>query len=116
VPSLLELYQKLFDLTRREQIVIKENKYEGLGKILREKQETIYLIEQQGEAKNNIDREKILDLMQQIKNLGDNNLESLREEIWVTGEKLEKLNLGWHTLQNYHNLFQKQPSIIDRRG
>lgn len=116
VASLLELYQKLFDLTRREQKVIQENKYEKLGPILKEKQETIYLIDQQGEAKNHPDREKVLELMQGIKELGNSNLEILKEEIRVTGEKLEKLNMGWHTLQNYNNSFQKQPSIIDRRG
>jgi len=114
--ELVKLYQKLFELTRQEQEVIQENRFEKLGEILQDKQETIYLINCQPEPKSGSEKEKILEIMTEIKKLGDNNLEVLQKEIKVTGEKLEKLNLGWQTLQNYSNTSQKQPSIIDRRG
>ncbi len=116
VTALLKLYQKLFDLTRQEHEVIQENRFEKLGEILQDKQETIYLINRHPEAKKGPEKEKILQIMTEIKKLGDSNLEVLQEEIKVTGGKLEKLNLGWQNLQNYSNSSQGQPSIIDRRG
>lgn len=114
--DLLELYQKLFDLTRKEHEVIQENRFEKLGEILQDKQETIYLINHQPEPKKGSEKEKTLQIMTEIKKLGDSNLEVLQEEIKVTGEKLEKFNLGWQFLKNYRNTSQWQPSIIDRRG
>lgn len=113
--SLLEKYQELLELTHIERTILQEGKFSELHTIMDEKKVIIQKIEESARGPD-LHLNPLLDIISQIKEMGDENREILEKEIKRTREQLEKLIAGWEAVQDYNKFSRREAAILDIKG
>lgn len=114
--SLAEQYKQLLEMTKEEQVILQESRFEELQAILERKRELIQEIEGKGSLAGTPEAKEVLDIASEIKRMGDTNRKLLEEELRSTRRQLEKLLSSWQTVQDYHNFSKREASILDIKG
>lgn len=120
--DLQKLYTKLKELSMKQKNIIKKGDYDQLLHVLEEKAEIMDKIEEI-DLKSYLKRQKdpqqslvaIKDLLQETKDLEDENIEKLKEKSLDVKKKLKALNLAEKSLNGY-NVKKQEAKFIDKHS
>ncbi len=120
--DLQKLYSKLKELSMKQKNIIKKGDYDQLLHVLEEKAEIMDKIEEI-DLKSYLKRQKdpqqslvaIKDLLQETKDLEDENIEKLKEKSLDVKKKLKALNLAEKSLNGY-NVKKQEAKFIDKHS
>lgn len=120
--DLQKLYTKLKELSMKQKNIIKKGDYDQLLHVLEEKAEIMDKIEEI-DLKSYLKRQKdpqqslvaIKDLLQETKDLEDENIEKLKERSLDVKKKLKALNLAEKSLNGY-NVKKQEAKFIDKHS
>ena len=121
--DLYNYYQKLYKLSQEQKKIIENSDYNQLLKILDQKQELIKEIEkinledylkEQEVPQNSLDQLK--NLMQNMKELEDENEKKLRGKKELLGEKMKDINLRRRGRKGYQTANKFDAKFIDKKS
>lgn len=120
--DLQKLYSKLKELSMKQKNIIKKGDYDQLLHVLEEKAEIMDKIEEI-DLKSYLKRQRdpqqslvaIKDLLQETKDLEDENIEKLKEKSLDVKKKLKALNLAEKSLNGY-NVKKQEAKFIDKHS